>query len=392
MGVDDGGGLGTMKFIIANGSLLFALLFVSGPVYAACTDGTNCRCDRLQTPGDPIYDSTIVFCADFDDVDIANRSHGETDWPYGQAVPSCDFDEGLGPPYSIPSFGQGVDDCADIVDDTTPTFSAGGCGVTGETNCQFDGNHSLGARSVLNHTGGFFGDGNSFPITRNFGVTMMMKWSSNYLVPDNVSLGNGPAHKPDEFGLGNHALFGASVGNATVYHPFKSSIANGTGEPTTPCNTVISNTIGTAECETGTGFTRFYPDIGDYEWGVTHGLGEWICYQVQYINWGLSDATVKQWANGVQLIEAHVDMSAMWLGKDQSGMAVFSFGNYYNGPDINLDFLPDGYPGATPAYRYEDNIVISTGAAPVPCADIGFGAVAATPSLSGVTLTGASFQ
>lgn len=309
----------------------------TGPIGDTCTDGVDCPCDRLADPADPLYDAELLFCEDFEDLALDDGGKGWSDL-YGPTNNGCLIN---GPDWNTNGSIEGTCDtcCVNIVQPDA-------CEASGEDDCVFHGGQSLGHRLQQGRTGGIVGNA-SFTQTRRFGVTYALKFSSNFMDPS-------PAMKTNEFGNGLHCILGCSTNNNFGRNvPFQSVILG----------TAMSagGTASIGQAAPNDGFYNFSPNNADYEWRTTHGPGDWVCHQLHFDNWGLSDATIRYWIDGQQVVNVEqVDLTS--LTQDADGIGSFAWNHYYN----------DGYVSSDVAYRYEDNFVITGGPEPVPCGAIGF--------------------
>lgn len=347
-----------------------------GPPVANCTDGDNCLCDTINDAYPDVF-----FCEDFELPTLANTVDSQNGWH------SLYTDGGI----------RGTDDNC-LIDDSDPgTYRAGflgdseavaaeqaclahsyegNCEVSGETDCVEDGSggtYSLGNRMQPNRTQGITGRAPWGGSYTTFGVTFLVKWSSNYAVPGG---GNGPAHKMNEFGRGDHAILGFSGGSGPLADnpPWVGGIftETGVGTPsmTTGTASVVNNNRPCGDFS-ATQFIYFRADESDYEWGTDLNVGEWACMQVHIAGIGTSTATYRAWINEVEVINGTFDLDDMvsCFDGDEAGFDRHAWNNYYNGPS-NIDPEGDGYPGSTVGYRWEDNFVITSASEPVPCGAI----------------------
>ena len=160
------------------GFVISALFVMFDSASFSCTDGVDCLCDNLANTQDPLYRADLVRCDDFEHPNL--RQYGSTpqEWHnlYFVGSDGCNEDTGGGVKTAMGKSGSA---CIDIVDETTPTFSDGGCGVTGETDCVFDGTYSLGHILRPGSTGGITGDsgfnnGWTGGVQSTFGMTYVM--------------------------------------------------------------------------------------------------------------------------------------------------------------------------------------------------------------------------
>jgi hypothetical protein len=314
------------------------LLAVAAPAQAkdeACTDGTNCLCDKIsqQDPG-------VVFCEDFEKASL-NQDGTGSGWTdaYGAPTDGC-WQKGMPTGEWVKSVeGTCPTCCVNVVKEST-------CEVPGQTDCVFQGAQTMGHRFHPGTTQGGVGS-KSLQTGSNFGVTMAVKYSKNF------NMGNGPK-KTDEFGPPNHCILGCSSAtyvSATIGSPFHGVIFWDTSKAAPTWRDVVGR-----GGYSGVAF-GWYPSIpATYDFYRDHGLDSWHCWKLHISNVGKPSATVRHWIDEKPLVNiADVNLSNMLN-------AAQGFNNYYN----------DGYPGTSIAYRYEDNIVITTSSEPVSCAAIGF--------------------
>lgn len=350
---------------------VIALVLSSTSVQAkdeACTYGVNCYCDRVKNPSDSLYDPKALFCEDFENPSFNDGGPGWTA-SYPGIVDGC--------MESRTAYPRGVEGtcptcCINIVQESK-------CEASGENDCVFQGSQAMGHRLPPGRTGGIVGDGGKavWPTTRTFGVTYLVRYSSNYVDPS-------VAQKTNEFGDGRHCILGCSTHNAGRNVPFSASLFSNFQNGKTGFDiggSVVKGQIAKLDIGWAVG-----PNVSDYEWRNTHGPGKWMCHQMHWKNWGTSNATLRFWINGNVVIHVTNMNMAGNLSADSEGVNKFVWNNYYNG----------GYPGSTIAYRYEDNIHVTGGDEPIPCAAVGFGDVPsdtvppATPKNLRISTSGAS--
>jgi hypothetical protein len=352
---------------ILRSLLALAVALVSLPPLAAakdeaCTYGVDCLCDRFK--GDP----TVLFCEDFEDPELPNlATRGHWHDKYGVGIQGCTADNtssalfrtGFYPDPGAVSQNKA---CVAHVRETS-------CEVPTQIDCVFQGTFSLGHRMKPGKTGGILGVA-KFRKSRRFGLTMMIKWSKNYMPPGTCSE-CGPAHKMNEFGDGVHPLIGATLGTAGQNHPFAGGILTG-GVP----NPIAS--LGAAVKAFDLPFVYFSPDRSRYQWGTTYRADQWGCFQMHWNGWGTASTRFRYWFNGQQIIDGTINSSTLFQNQDIDGIGSMIWNNYYNGntpaQDVNTGYPPSG----TIAYRYEDNVIMTDAAEPVPCATVGFGSSGGT--------------
>ena len=373
--------------------LMIVLLFVAtsaGVVNAkdeACTDGVDCLCDLFS--GDP----DIVFCEDFENPNLPNAADGpdgQGGWHniYGSGSSGCLYNPNPGSGTGYTRFGRtnSPQCCLDTVQE-------GNCDPVGQTDCVFQGTSALAHRAVPGKTGGKTGaDGWTGGSQRRFGYTMAVKWSDNYVTPGNGGL-TGVAHKMNEFGSQDSPLLGA------VSHDRDNPYGMSVLKMFAP-DGAWTNVQGTAYNIDGGNKWWMAHDQTKYRWEsgtpaeVNAAPGEWICMQIHWNNWGLSNGHIRAWMNGVKTQEiSNINMTNMTTGG--GGVGSFVFNNYYNGNACGGE-CRTGYPITSPSgARLEDNIIVTKGPEPVPCEDIGFNGISAPPywaTLSGTSISGGSIQ
>jgi len=344
----------------------------------ACTDGVDCFCDRVNDSGDSIYDANTIFCEDFEDPSLEDRTvdpgaQGSSGWflKYPGQVGEC---------FSQATYGSWVVEgpeaefCVNVV-------QPGACDNP-DPDCVHDGNASAGFKFRPGRGGGFMGTALFSENTTTFGATIIKKYSTNF-----VDVGF--PIKTDEFsrsgGKAAHCFFGCNTTNlANITDP----------EPNNPLSTVNpgSMAIGTslacaenASCYgTGSGGTigrkcndypantscsasmHFTPEPTTWDTG-DWPLGDWACLQFHIAGWGTSNGTIRFWRNGVlQGTRTGVNLTDMRDGENSIGQLAWN--NYYNGAGT-----PQGYdPGLEKAYTYEDNVHVTKGPEPISCAAAGW--------------------
>ena len=341
-------------------ALVVLLLLPTVGAAAPCTFGVNCLCDRYAA------NSSIVFCEDFENPALDDNTGVGWTAKYDDAVSQCRTSTGpssTGPPtregpgpqqQGNPALGG----CLNVV-------KANACDNAGDVGCVLDGQQALGNKRSPGDTNGFHGAANlkAGGPYRTFGITMGIRFSPNYESVLITSPDHGPANKGDEWGDAQSSLFGSSIsgGPAVQNPPWGGSIQSCEG-----CTilSVFKGLFGKQDEK-----IRIGPDSSVYNYN-TVGNGVWMCWQIHWANFGTANATYRQWYNGVLTVSASADMTGMTL--DQNGYSLFGFNSYYNGPGSS-GLL--GYPGPTVAYRFEDNIIVTTGSEPISCSEIGFSTI-----------------
>lgn len=233
---------------------------VNGSQYGrgTCTDGVDCYCDMVADPNNALYDSNIIFCEDFERLDINNgppvtgSRKGWTDL-YGVGANPCIYNPapGTGTGYTI--MAAGVDEsCILVVDANT-------CEMSNKTDCIFDGNQSLAHRHVPGRNQGITGTAYLPSQVQRFGVTYAVKYSSNFQIPT-------VANKHNEFGVGFAPILGASTSNTGRNHPFGGSVFTSSGSSIVQVFKGVYSRDPNIPSPSG-GRIRFSPSTVDYEWG-----------------------------------------------------------------------------------------------------------------------------
>jgi len=339
----------------------------------ACTDGVDCLCDDIAAL-EADSGATVVFCEDFEAASLNDGDTSEgsdangTIWgdgwatKYGAGSDAC-ID--LSKPPGIGRRDDGMEgthswSCVNVVQE-------GACEVG--TDCVMQGTSSLTHRYIPGNTNGISSNGisgSAWTVTRDFGITMAVKWSSNYSSPNENSVSGA---KTNEFGDGLNCILGCSALNAgasTDDAPFANTVKRLSSNP--------GGSVATGACAYESEGYRCTASPGSY----SMTKGEWMCLRVTYTNWGLAGGTFTYELDGEELIDVTGLNFSSHLDGDTDGIGSMRFNAYYNGVGPG----DTGYAGGTQAYRGEDNIVVTNGA-PVSCAAIGFsgGAPPVTPPL-----------
>ncbi|MCC6641557.1 MAG: hypothetical protein IT386_10395 [Deltaproteobacteria bacterium] len=328
---------------LALATFAVALLLAAAPASAkdeTCTDGTSCLCDKIAQT-----DPGVVFCEDFERsvLDQDGTGSGWVD-TYGGPVDGC-WQKGLPTGEWVKSVeGTCPTCCVNVVKETT-------CEVPGQADCVFQGSRSLGHRYHPGATQGIVGS-KGFSRGTNFGVTMAVKYSKNFVVA-------AVPKKTNEFGPINNCLFGCS-GGTYVSHasgmPFHGNVYWQPGAAAPTWRAVVGK-----GGYSGVAF-GWYPNVpAEYDFNRDHGLDSWHCWRFHMTNVGQTGAKVRQWMDDKLLVQIE-DVDLRNMQQASAGFDSISFNNYYN----------EGYPGSSIAYRYEDNIVVTTSSEPVSCQAIGF--------------------
>ena len=328
---------------LALATFAAALLLAAAPAGAkdeTCTDGTSCLCDKIAQT-----DPGVVFCEDFESP-LLNQDGAGSGWTdaYGAPVDGC-WQKGLASGQWVKTVeGTCATCCVNVVTETA-------CEVPGQTDCVFQGKQSLGHRYHPGATQGAVG-GKSIPTGANFGVTMAVKFSKNYANGDSPK-------KTDEFGPPNHCILGCSSAtyvSSSLGNPFHGVIFWDTSKAAPTWRNVVGH-----GGYSGVAF-GWYPDVtSTYDFNRDHGIDSWHCWKLHISNVGRPNATIRHWTDDRLLVQVeNVDLTNMMNAAQ--GFNQITLNNYAN----------EGYPGSSIAYRYEDNIVVTTSSEPVGCQAIGF--------------------
>lgn len=211
---------------------------------------------------------------------------------------------------------------------------------------------------------------------RRVTITLARKYTSNFVprdhgVKDNrfeESGGNFEIFGESSTGIGvgvgqktsgNRFPFGAPLDiepNSCVVPPFTSSTQR-------VCTANTTATVGYA------GENDVHYDLipgAGYDYTADMHPGQWVCLQAAFDNWGTDQMTARYWVGGRKVLDVAGIKGTKLRAALANGVTSFDFVAFYN----------DGYEGTTQAQRLDDNIVIGSGAEPVPCSAIGFGASA----------------
>jgi hypothetical protein len=356
-----------VRAIMAPAALFAWLAAGAGPAAA----GAGGRCASLQRS-----DSRILFCEDFEDP-AYNRagplSKGHAWYErFGAASPNQNC-EGAAPPCGV-----------DVV-------ASGQCNAPGESgaSCVFDGAQSLGFPYRAGSAGGNLGELRFSASARTtFGVTLALRMSSTLAFQTSAKFDRlfGPQRAVDGT---MHELLGTNNNEGYVGKRPEGALNAFLGAPR---NTPFQALWDQDRCATATAKlrkpcsdqSRAVVNVGQWGENDVHMVaqpsvdgslysypgrapgggaarGQWLCFQFHVRGWGSADARLRWWINGRPVMDVeHVDMSRV-RGADKGGLYGLRFENFVNG---------SGYSGS--AYRYEDNLVITSADEPVACAAIGF--------------------
>ena len=377
-----------MKIHVQSFALAAVLLgALANPALArtrsSCTYGVDCLCDQLKS------DPAVVWCEDYEN---PGYTDGGTTWTKvynANAVNQC-WENGVGSRIAV---GTATSACLNIVKE-------GSCDVPGEGDCVFDGNQSIGNKMDAGITHGIYGFGKFSRGVRTFGITSVVKFSSNYL------RGPGPGFKYMEWNNGKQSLHGGQDACAGGSGHLTSEVPGQKGDvcgaysnftsiwdgklfyfPNPLPTSNFSATLGSIWDDGATLYFR--PFKAHFENGqMNWPQGTWACLKTKLTNYGTNSTRIEQWFQGPYDNGPEskvIDISGINTSNlsDENGAAATgqTSNDYFNGPQCNgqdCGYGTSGCPCAllSPvpprAYRYEDNFVVREGD-PVMCADIGFG-------------------
>lgn len=339
--------------------LVFSLLFLLAlPRLAsakdeACVDGVNCLCDTISST----YPS-VVFCEDWEKAayDTPDTGAADEDATYASdwagQVSGCFLSDGI-PNNGIE--GTCATCCVNIV-------TEGACEVSSQTDCVFQGTRTFGHRFNPGQNQGNVGSRN-FPggvLHTNMGITMAVKYSRNYVLAE-------APKKTDEFSnaaeQASHCVLGCGSGTILPYAtgtPYHGSVFT--------TSTITGATAAVGQINTNSTAFRWAPSVWNFN--TDWGQDVWGCRQFEIDGINTQGGRIRDWFNGTLKVDVqNVDLTKMSYAAD--GIVRINLDNYSN-DDATGNV---GYPGSTVAYRYEDNIVVTSGT-PVPCSAIGFGSIA----------------
>ena len=333
---------------LALATFAAALLLAAAPAGAkdeTCTDGTSCLCDKIAQT-----DPGVVFCEDFESP-LLNQDGAGSGWTdaYGAPVDGW-WQKGLASGQWVKTVeGTCATCCVNVVTETA-------CEVPGQTDCVFQGKQSLGHRYHPGETQGIVGS-KSFQAGANFGVTMAVKFSKNFANQDSPK-------KTDEFGPSSNCVMGCSSG--TIVSPVSGNPYHGSFFTTSQITgaTALRGLINSD----ASAFRWAARVPTDYDFDRNFGLDSWHCRQFHVSGVGKAGARIRDWIDGNLLVDVtNVDLTK--IRDAAAGLNSITWNNYMNG----------AYQGSTIAYRYEDNVVVTTSSEPVSCEAIGFNLGGSTP-------------
>ena len=357
----------------------------AGAAAAPCTDGVDCLCDTIgQSQGG------VVFCEDFENPGYEDPGTLSGGHPWIQAYSGVAGDVGN---------CEGNRVCPNGLQAGFDIANGSGCNDPSDSgsDCVFDGNKTLNHRLTPGYQGGAIGTKRfTDPPLHTMGVTYAVRWSPNYREPDGSQGGcevgtDSPrvGHKTNfifKSGGRHHNVFGQSTGSSSYQaigsgpnggvcpgwpegsstdysHPFTTIYANENcgSFPMDNCNLRNAQRNRGWVCQDDFNY-QFFPDESDYEWGRTHGPGQWVCMQLHWEGYGTTSSRHRFWIDGKLVIDVSNLDSSIANGVNKEGFDLLQLDHYFNGC----------YNGPTPASRGEDNIVITSASEPVPCSAIGF--------------------
>ncbi len=377
-------------------SILFLALlgmqlgWVEGARAASCTDGVDCYCDRVKNSGATSYDSSLLFCEDYEDPayhdDVAGawyasppqqagfrggasrwmqvyRATGAGNW--SQSQPSGTVLRGstcaygtCGPAeWRSDDLWQGNSVAAmDVQQVGEHDDEIAGLAL----NQGHDGNRWMAWRVAAGNTAGLVGE-LRFSSTSEIGFTALVAYSSNLATAVAASDWSGDfvrqPWKHEEWGSNLQTLFMGNVGAGGA--PFSPSIFH---KSQTACDQLVSTatvTVGRIDCSDvtlriGSNFDR------SAQWP----LGTWACVRGHIKGMNSSNGSMEIWFNDQKIFSM---TGANFAGAlKENSLSNVSPNHYFNG-NAGRSF---DTPSVQTFYRYSDNVHIRAGA-PAACAALG---------------------
>ena len=412
--------------IISAVALLAAALGILVPaagVAAPCTPGTDCYCDKVTNKASPLFDSSLLFCEDFEaptlyqNTGVGNGAPYYGPWydasgqtgnrgnnsywnrKYGNGTSSFLFSSGqpasptLGAPCTfalctgakvwernnlwsanahapqLAIYTQASDFNFELSSLTVPINKAGGgSGV-------FDGNANLAYRIAAGRTHGIAGEARFANGTRNIGMTMAVAYPINSLTSGiwGTSTNQG-AWKHNEWGTTYNPnsgfdglfIFYNQVGPRSGI-PFAGFLGSFADQNYTNCGSIVS-AVGNAQC-IGSGLGIYWNNPSNYNQPTDWPFGTWGCVRGYLENAGLANMRMRVWFQGPNMTSERliIDFTANGTQLDnKNGYSNMKWNAYANTNQGG------GYtPTTALTFRYEDNVHARNGM-PVSCAQIGF--------------------
>ena len=398
--------------------------------FGACVPGSTCFCDRVKGTGtlgtsDPIYNSAVFWCADFDHdafyettpvhvndafgnknwISTTGALYGSGDrgggsrwaklyqgtwsgmtWEDGRPTTTCGgvitsvggSGIGSGPMewdaadrWCANAYGPRIDIIKTAADysaengSTAPTIpGSGGANVLG--------NYLLGMRVGVTDEAGFMSDQPGVGAHAQLGVTVALGYESNVASTGILSL----PWKHEEFGGVNGGvndglfLFRQDGTNGAPLNTFP--IHGFMFSPGFSCPTAIASavqTLGTMRCDPADNVIWFAEQgtgAGQYEWPTDFNLSQLHCVSAHWDFRTISSVDVRFWFDGELVLDiSNINLTGSiydGLG-GTNGIDEFELNAYSN--KAGLDGI------SAPTRRFVDNYVMRDGT-PVLCDDIGF--------------------
>ncbi len=400
-------------FALLLGAVLFAAAPEARADERACTDGSDCYCDRVVKSGNPSFDPSLIFCEDFEAATLHDDTHhgggapfygpwyDDTGYPggrgshsywtrtYGPAASDCawrrngqessfkrgfqcNFDTcfagewSVGDPWNANSFA-----CLDIVRDGE--FAAEVADIQaplapGNHSGVFDGWQSLAHRTAPRRTGGITGEANWDKAYKTFGVTMALAYPTN---SERANLWRAP-WKHNEW----RSVADGSEDGIFLFHngsslseedPFQMFMFHADGSTQAQCESALVRARvirGKVWCNDVALYYRADPAY--YQRSSDFRFGTWGCARGYFKNLGADNSLIQIWFND-QLI-VHIENLDTRVFSAREGYKALIWNNYSN---LNEEAANPSERSRETTYRYEDNIHIRAGA-PVACSQIGF--------------------
>ena len=437
-----------MRIVLASALLVWLWC---APAFAACTDGVDCYCDRVD--GGDLNDTLLLMCEDFENPGYYSGSpnfaastgslRGEISaWAltHQNGVGSALWSPGdpTGTPYVGPQCATAQQVCVGLKEycSAAQGTEVGVTGDGGGVNCwgsaSFDANDlayadmqktaNLDYKAEITdlagpttelangqqhlayripegqgRTSGLVGV-HPFTSSDTIGITIAMALPSNIEDSNILTLPwkfdewenvSGSGLKYNMFPFGNSLCVDEPAsGNMANEFPFCPFF----GTQQSSCSTAgATQTVGSIACNSTVAWYLFADGaLWDPQTDLLPHLDNWICARFFIENYMISSTRARLWVTTPDIDDRLIiDISTWDTTQGRGEFNEYVFGSYSNYNDDTIN-NPTGPWSTETTYRHEDNIHIRAGL-PVTCAQIGFGAgAAATASMAGGSITGGS--
>lgn len=403
---------------------------IENPGSTGADDGlyanTNCK-NKYGGVGTKKHDTTAIFkmCEDYENPDFQNHTTASNGWAdsggsstnrgnqsawtlkYGNGVPACAWINGqpttpiTGIQCTEPSgctgnveWTSGVDlnptgGCYDMFNNTDETYSSEAAGLgtpdtigTSDNRGVWDGSRSVRWRNPVGQNSmGVVGE-KSWSVITEIGVTFMTAYPDNILSSNVITA----AWKNEELNYGGGAqefwIFGGQntelggAGNQGGPWPFGGFLwsAGKTHAQAVLLDSTAVETVGSVTPNSGGAANAVYLTSANFTQSTDWPVGDWVCVKahISGIAAAGTNTRVRKWVGDSQLV---FDVTLRAEHMEMQGITGYAFNIYANrGISESIDIQ---------ANRNQDNWVVVNGE-PVPCAELGYGAVAgSTPGSQG---------